>query len=211
MQVMILFAVLVLTYLMVIAKRVPALIRSFRFQSFFLFLATLLAAFKEKQVELYFVSGLIILVKVFLIPHFLNLMSRRIKIDENLGLLVNPQLSLLVALALTYSSWALSRNLGFSQGALGLAAVSVAFSVIFIGAFLMISRMRAFTQVVGILVMENGIFIFASAVSGGIRFFVEIAVFFDVFISVIIMGVFVYRINKLFTHIDVNKLAQLKG
>jgi hydrogenase-4 membrane subunit HyfE len=40
---------------------------------------------------------------------------------------------------------------------------------------------------------------------------VEIAVFFDVFVSVIIMGLFVYCINRLFTHIDVNKLSRLKG
>jgi len=59
--------------------------------------------------------------------------------------------------------------------------------------------------------MENGIFLFASAVTGGMPFFVEIAIFLDVFISVLIMGIFVYRINKLFTHIDVNKLSQLKG
>ncbi len=211
MQVIILFAILVLTYLMVIAKRIPALIRGFRFQSLFLFLATSLAAFKEDQIELYFVSGLILLVKFFLIPRFLNLTVRRIKVDENLGLLVNPQLSLICALTLTYCSWALSGNLGFGQRSLQLAAVSVAFAVIFIGAFLMVSRMKAFTQVIGILVMENGIFLFASAVTGGMPFFVEIAVFFDVFISVLIMGVFVYRINKLFTHIDVNKLSQLKG
>ncbi|MFA5275392.1 MAG: hypothetical protein WC417_00660 [Candidatus Omnitrophota bacterium] len=211
MQVMILFAVLVLTYLMVIAKRIPALIRGFRYQSFFLFLATLLAAFNEKQVDLYLVSGLIILIKVFLIPYFLNRTAKKINVDENLGLFVNSQLSLCSALMLTYCSWMLSGNLGFGRGSLQLAAVSVALSVIFIGAFLMISRMKAFAQVIGILVMENGIFLFASSVSGGMPFFVEIAIFFDVFISVIIMGIFVFRINKLFTHIDVNKLSQLKG
>jgi hydrogenase-4 component E len=75
----------------------------------------------------------------------------------------------------------------------------------------MVSRMKAFTQVVGILAMENGVFLFASAVSGGMPFFAEIAVFFDVFISVIIMGIFVFRINKLFTHIDVDKLTRLRG
>jgi hydrogenase-4 component E len=71
--------------------------------------------------------------------------------------------------------------------------------------------MKAFTQVVGILVMENGIFLFASSVSGGMPFFAEIAIFFDVFISVVIMGIFVFRINSLFTHIDVNRLSRLKG
>ncbi len=211
MQGIILFLLLASTYLMVIAKRMPALIRSFRYQSFFLFLVTFLAAFNEKVIELYVVSGMIILVKVFLIPYFLNLTAKKINLDENLGLFVNSQLSLVLALIFTYYSWVLSVNLGFGQGSLQSVAVTVAFSVIFIGAFMMISRMKAFTQVVGILIMENGIFLFASSASGGMPFFAEIAIFFDIFISVVIMGIFVFRINKLFTHIDVNKLSRLKG
>ncbi len=211
MQGIILFLLLASTYLMVIAKRMPALISSFRYQSFFLFLITFWAAFNEKEIELYVVSGMILLVKVFLIPYFLNLTAKKINLDENLGLFVNSQLSLVLALIFTYYSWVLSVNLGFVQVILQSVAVTVAFSVIFIGAFMMISRMKAFTQVVGILIMENGIFLFASSVSGGMPFFAEIAIFFDIFISVVIMGIFVFRINKLFTHIDVNKLSRLKG
>jgi hydrogenase-4 component E len=75
----------------------------------------------------------------------------------------------------------------------------------------MISRITALAQIIGLLVMENGLFLLASAVSGGMPFFVEIAIFFDVFVSVVIMGFFIYRINKFFTHIDVNKLSNLKG
>ena len=205
-----LFAILTSTYLMVIAKRVPALIRSFRYQSFFLFLVTLAAGFTEKHVDFYFVALLILILKVCVIPALLNLTAKRIKVDENLGLFVNSQLSLIIALVLSYCSWIFSRSLGFGQYH-KLLAITVAFSVLFIGAFLMISRMKAFTQVAGLLVMENGIFLFALSVSGGMPFFVEIAIFLDVFVSVIIMGLFVFRINKLFTHIDVTKLSRLKG
>lgn len=88
-------------------------------------------------------------------------------------------------------------------------AVSVA--VILIGIFIMVFRMKALSHVLGILTMENGLFLSASIVSGGLPFFVEIAIFFDIFVCVIIMGVFVYKINKVFTHIDVDKLSELKG
>ncbi|MCK9431956.1 MAG: hypothetical protein PHN16_05115 [Candidatus Omnitrophica bacterium] len=211
MQGIILFLFLISTYLMVVAKRMRALIRAFRYQSFFLFLATLAAAFSEKQGELFVVSGMILLIKVWLIPYYLEKTAQKIKVEGNLGLFVNSQLSLILALVLTYCSWALSRGLGFGDGRMESAAVTVALCGVFIGAFLMVSRMKAFTQVVGILAMENGVFLFASAVSGGMPFFAEIAVFFDVFISVIIMGIFVFRINKLFTHIDVDKLTRLRG
>ncbi len=210
MRQILLFGILTSTYLMCIAKRMPALVRSFRYQSFFIFLITLAAGFSEKRIDYYFVALLILVLKVFIIPALLNLTARRINVDENLGLFVNAQLSLVAALVLSYCSWVFSRGLGFGQYH-KLLAMTVAFAVIFIGAFLMISRMKALTQVVGLLVMENGVFILASSVSGGMPFFVEIAIFLDVFVSVIIMGLFVFRINKLFTHIDVTKLSRLKG
>ncbi len=207
---LILFGILAATYLLVIVKRMPALIQGFRYQSFFIFLITLIAGLTENQPGLLIVALLILALKVFIIPFVLNSIAKKISVDENLGLLINAQLSLVVALLLTYFSWVFSGMLGFNNGHISIA-ITVAFSVIFIGGFLMISRMKAFTQVLGLLIMENGIFLFASFLSGGMPFFVEIAIFLDVFVSVIIMGLFVYRINKLFTHIDVNKLSRLRG
>lgn len=211
MDLIILFIILASTYLMVMAKRMPALIRSFRCQSFFLFLAALFSAFAEKHIDLYFVAGLILVLKVFAIPYFLNLIAKKVKVNENIGLFINSQLSLVLSLLITYCSWLLTKNILSQRGGLEIAGGTVAFSVLIMGIFLMIFRMKALTQIIGLLVMENGIFLLASSVSGGMPFFVEIAIFFDVFVSVVIMGFFVYRINKLFTHIDVNKLSRLKG
>jgi hydrogenase-4 component E len=128
-----------------------------------------------------------------------------------LGLFINPQLSLIWALGFTYLSWVFSAHLIGQTDALRVILLAVAFFVVLAGIFLMIFRMTALAQIIGLLVMENGIFLLAAMVSGGMPFFVEIAVFFDVFVSVLIMGFFVYRINKFFTHIDVNKLSRLKG
>lgn len=210
MQGMILFAVLGSTYLMVIAKRIPALIRGFRYQSFCLCALTLLIAFRHSQLELFFIAGLLFVLKVALIPHLLYRIIKRIKADEGLGLFINPQLSLLLVLVFTYLSWIFAGRLIPGREILA-GILTIAFLVVLTGFFLMIFRMTALAQVIGLLVMENGLFLLASVVSGGMPFFVEIAIFFDVFMSVLIMGIFVYRISKLFTHIDVNKLANLKG
>jgi hydrogenase-4 component E len=211
MQIMILFGVLASTYLMVIAKRTPALIRSFRYQSLFLFLATLLLAVRERQIDLYVVAGLLFVLKVSLIPLFLYRIINRIKANGDLGLFINAQLSLLWALVFTYLSWVFTVYwIAPADRSLSIL-LCVAFFVVLAGIFLMIFRMTALAQIIGLLVMENGLFLLASSVSGGMPFFVEIAIFFDVFVSVLIMGFFVYRINKLFTHIDVNKLSRLKG
>jgi len=211
MQAIILFGILAATYLMVIAKRGPALIRAFRYQSFCLFALTFIIALREHQIDLYIISGLLFALKVCLIPYLLYRIISRIKANEGLGLFVNAQLSLLWALVFTYLAWIFTTRLIAPGNTAQASMLAIAFFVVLAGIFLMIFRMTALAQVVGLLVMENGLFLLASTVSGGMPFFVEIAIFFDVFISVIIMGFFVYRINKFFTHIDVNKLSRLKG
>lgn len=211
MQSIIIFAVLISTYLMVIAKRTPALIRSFRYQSFCLFLATFIVALGERQLDLYIVAGLLLILKVIFIPQLLYRTIKKIKADEDLGLFINPQLSLFWALGFTYLSWLFSTHLIAPGNPAKAVMLAIVFFVVLAGIFLMIFRMTALAQIVGLLVMENGIFLLAAMVSGGMPFFIEIAIFFDVFVSVLIMGFFVYRINKFFTHIDVNKLSRLKG
>lgn len=197
--------------MLVLATRMPALVRYFRYQSFFLFLATLGLALEEHQLSLYVVAGLVFVIKVIVIPVFLKLTMEKIQVKDDLGLIVNVQISLLLALIFTGVSWLFSKQL-IEPYSIALAIIpAVAFFVTLTGMFLMICRLTALAQIVGLLVMENGIFLLAAAVLGGMPFFVEIAIFFDVFVSVMIMGFFVYRINKLFTHIDVNKLSRLRG
>jgi len=211
MQALFLIGILAFSYAMVISKRMPALVRSFRYQSFFLFLLALSAAIKEGNPQVYIVAGLLFLLKVIAIPILLLRIVKKIKTGDNLGLFINSQLSLIIALVFTYFAWIFATVLAPQGVPAQHIILMVAFTVAFSGLLLMMFRMKALAQIIGLLVMENGIFLFALSVSGGMPFFVEIAVFFDVFVSVIILGVFVYRINKLFTHIDVNKLSRLKG
>ena len=196
---------------MVIAKRMSALVRSFRYQSFCLFALTFMMAQEEHRPDLYIIAGLLFVLKVSLIPYLLYRIIRRIKANEDLGLFINPQLSLVWALAFTCLSWIFTVNFIAPINEIQTGILAIAFFIVLTGLFLMIFRMTALAQIIGLLAMENGLFLLASTVSGGMPFFVEIAIFFDVFVSVLIMGFFVYRINKLFTHIDVNKLSRLKG
>jgi len=200
-----------MTYFMVVAKRLAGLISSFRLQSFFLFLLTLMMAIEEKGAVLYIVAGLIFIVKVYLIPMFLRHVAKRIKTNENLGLFINPQLSLFAALGLTYLSYLFTFKVFPLADKVQSASFALSLCVTLVGLFIMIFRMKALTQIIGLMVMENGLFLSAAAVSRGMPFLVEIAIFLDVLVSVIILGVFVYRINALFTHIDVSKLKHLKG
>ena len=200
-----LFCIIMMAFAMVAAKRVTALINGFRVQSFFLFLLMFVLAYRSDSTELYIVATLLFLIKVILIPRSLHRTVERIKVNEDLGLSANPAVSIFAAMILTYLAYA------FTGMITGIPAFFVSISITLIGVFIMIFRMKALAQIVGLLVMENGIFLAAASISGGMPFIVEIAIFFDVFLAVIILGIFVYKINSLFTHIDVDKLTELKG
>ncbi len=202
---------LVATFLLVVAKRITALIRSFRIQAIFLSLYTLYMGLSHRHLEMFIVCGLIFVLKAIVIPFVLLRIIRRINVEEDLGLLVNPQLSLIIALGFTYLSYLFAHNAMVFTDPVESAALAISITAVCIGFFIMVSRMKAIAQIIGLLVMENGIFLAASAISGGMPFFVEIAFFFDIFVFVIIIEVFVYKVNRLFTHIDTSKMKSLKG
>jgi len=211
MTLFLLTGIMILTYAMLVCHRIPALIQNFRLQSLLLFLVTLDFAMRQKEASIFVIAGLLLLVKVMLIPSFLSHLVKKIRVDERLGLFLNPLLSLIVALFLTWGAAVFCAWVLGGVPANVFSAFVVSITVVLVGFFIMVFRMKALTQIVGLLVMENGIFLLASSMAGGMPFFVEIAIAFDVFVCAIITGIFMYRINKVFTHIEVHRLTDLKG
>ena len=78
-----LMGILLSTYAMAAAKRIPALVGCFRAQSLLLFMVTFGFALQEKEPRLFVVAGLLFLMKVFLVPAFLNKLVKKIKVAEN--------------------------------------------------------------------------------------------------------------------------------
>ena len=208
---LLMFAMLFVTFSMIIAKRITAVINGFMWQSLLMFLAMLYLAFVSGNSELFALSALVLAVKVVFIPYYLRKITTEMNADQNMGLILNPFLSLLTGIGLTYLSYAFAGYVFETQVPADKLMPTISVSIIALGLFLMIFRMKALSQIIGLLVMENGIFLLASWTSGGMPFIVELAVFFDLFVLVIIVGAFIYRINRLFTHIDVSKLTELKG
>ncbi len=90
-------------------------------------------------------------------------------------------------------------------------ALAASVALILTGAFLMVSRNKALMQMLGLLVLENGIFLAALTTTFGMPLVIEIGVFFDVLIGLLLMGIFAFRIRDTFDHLDVSKLRRLRG
>ena len=88
--------------------------------------------------------------------------------------------------------------------------VPVAFATLLTGLLVLISRSKAVTQVVGYLMLENGVFLFGLTLVRRIAFLVEVGVLLDVFVAVFIMGIVVFHINREFDSISAANLVELR-
>ena len=79
------------------------------------------------------------------------------------------------------------------------------------GLFVIVARRTALMQVLGFLVLENGIYTFGVGRAGDMPFLVELGVLLDLFVAVFVMGITIYHINREFDHIDTDRLDSLKG
>ena len=75
---------------------------------------------------------------------------------------------------------------------------------------MMLTRRLALSQIVGFLILENGVFLFALTQTEGLPLLIELAVFVDILGAVMIAGVLIFQIKKSFEHIDVSRLTDLK-
>jgi hydrogenase-4 component E len=83
-------------------------------------------------------------------------------------------------------------------------------TLVLFGLLVLVARAQAVTQVVGYLMLENGIFLFGLLLTRKMPFLVETGILLDVFVAVFIMGIMVYRIQQAFDHMDTHNLAALR-
>ncbi len=88
--------------------------------------------------------------------------------------------------------------------------VPTALSTVWAGLLLVVSRKKAVNQVLGFLLLENGVFVFGLLLSGFMPLMVEAGVLLDLFAAVFVMGIVMFHINREFSSLDTEKLSALK-
>jgi hydrogenase-4 component E len=188
----------------------PAYIEAFALQSFFLMLCILTVAIYSQDWELYLVAILLCALKVVFIPKVLHRARRYVGADIEIRPFINIPMSVLLAGVLTLFAYAVSEPVVALTDLPTRSSIPLALAVVFVGLFIIVSRRSALTQIVGFLVMENGIALLAALATFGIPLIVELGVFLDLFLGFLVMQVFLYRIRETFATIDVDQLRNLK-
>lgn len=196
--------------LLAVARRISTSILLFSLQSAVITAEVLATAFQERLPEAYIVGALVLIIKVILIPRAFFSLTKRLRTVRDVKASTSPAQSVFVVAAIIYLSYAAVHSYGQAVHVPD-DALAAAVSLILTGAFLMVSRKKALMQMLGLLVLENGIFLAALITTFGMPLVIEIGIFFDILIGLLLMGIFTFRISDTFEHLDVSKLRRLRG
>jgi hydrogenase-4 component E len=145
-----------------------------------------------------------ILVKAVVIPAFLLWAIREASVRREIEPLIGFNLSLALGAAAIALSFGIAKRLPLPEIQSHLL-VPVALSTVIIGLLILTTRSKALTQVVGYLILENGIYIFGLSQAERVPFLVEAGVLLDIFV-----GIVVFHINREFDSLDSARLTELK-
>ncbi len=208
-------AILISGFILVAGKRVDSYIKTFRLQSVLLAIVAALIGIHNIYLygdwEIMAVGLITVAIKVLYIPYLLKKTILKVEYKVEKDFFLNIPISILICSGLVILAYFTITHIeDFQNGYLNIYLAN-ALAVVLIGLFFMISRKKAIGQIIGFLVIENGLFTAAVLSTEGMPMIVELGIFFDLLTAVLIMGILVFRINENFETIDLDKLKNLRG
>ena len=153
-----------------------------------------------------------LLIKGVLIPGFMYTAVKKVKIQREIEPIIGYHASLFAGLIFILGSTFVANRLHLSLPAEKVLLMITAITTLAAGLFLIMSRHKAITQVIGYLMMENGIYMVGTALAQAnhTQYVVEFGVLLDLLVGVMIMGIILYSINSSYDDVDTTLLRQLK-
>ncbi len=156
--------------------------------------------------------GLVLLaLKAFAIPSLLLRALRQADVHHEVEPFVSQHVTLALATALVGISFWLATVLVLPRPAPSAAVVPGALSTLLVGFLILVTRRQAITQVLGYLMLENGVFMFGQILIRDLPFAAELAILLDLLVGVLVMGIAIHHISREFEHIDTERLSRLRG
>lgn len=200
---------LVLTNMLLLgSSSLRTCIRSVAIQGILLGVLTLSLHGYHFSLRLVFLATMSMILKGLVFPKMLTWTLREAEIRREVEPFIGFVTSLLSGVALLVISLWISHRIPLPTTSN--LALPIAFFMIFVGLFVIVSRRQAISQVLGYLIMENGIYFFGVAFFLETSFWIELGILLDVFVGVFVMGIAIFHINREFDHIDTERLSTLK-
>jgi len=191
-------------------RNLAAIVRLLAVQGAALATLAALQAAHQSSGELLAVAAGVGLLKAGVLPSVLRRVLARSGEARQAEPGVNVAASLLTAAALILLAYAVSRPLVSLAPSPAIHAVPVGLAVVFIGFFVLVTRRRAVSQVVGFLMLDNGIAATAFLTTAGVPLVVELAISLDVLLAVLVLQVLAARMQAVFGGTDLDELRELR-
>jgi hydrogenase-4 component E len=153
-----------------------------------------------------------LVIKSFIIPKVLIYVTRKLEIEFKLE--TNPYVSIrasvIVSALLVALSYFLTQQIPFKSDQIVNAYLPVSMAQFFIGLFVLVNRRTVLSQVVGLLIIENGLFLFTMALTHGVSLLIEVGIFVDILVGIVISSILLFRISRTFDSLDVGNLENLR-
>ncbi len=149
------------------------------------------------------------LVKGVSLPMLLSYAVRKARTRREVEPIVSFQISRIIVFLMAAGGFAVAHFLDIQNTSASSFVIPVAFTTMGTGCLLISARKKAITQVLGFLVLENGISLFGSQLLIEYSLVVELGILLDVFALVFILGIAIFQINRTFASTDTDKLNHL--
>ncbi|HZY04996.1 MAG TPA: hydrogenase [Anaeromyxobacteraceae bacterium] len=203
--------VVLVDFYLLASSRLPAATRAVALQGAVLSAPPLLLAGGGHDPEhMLLLSAGALLVKAVLIPWLMFRAIRETAVRREVEPFVTPVTSMVLGAAGVAAAFALSRSLPLPSGGQHPFLVPTALGTVWVGLLLMVSRKEAVSQVLGFLVLENGVFLFGLLLSDVMPVMVEAGVLLDLLAAVFVMGIVMFDIQRELASLDTQKLQRLR-
>ena len=196
--------------LMLWRRELVAIVRLLVVQGVLLAALAVLLGVREHSIELYLVAVGVLVLKAVVLPGVLHRVLRDSGEAREAEPLVNVTSSLLAAALLTLVAYAVSRPLVALAPSATTRALPVGLAVVFLGFFVLVTRRHALSQVVGFLLLDNGIAATAFLATSGVPLVVELGGSLDLLLLVLVLQVLAARMRLTFGRTDMDELQELR-
>ena len=172
--------------------------------------ALTLAVHRGVDLEVALVAAGALILKAMVIPALLHRAMRDVSMRRELEPLIGFIPTLLLGAAGTGASLMFARTLPLAPEHVGSLLIPASLATVLTGFLLLITRRKAITQVVGYLILENGIFIMGLTLLEAMPFAVEFGALLDLLVGIFVMGIMINHINREFSSMDTSRLSALK-
>jgi len=181
-------------------------------QSVVLSFAAAVAAYAFANPELWILAAATLAIKGIAIPVAARrLLIRRLDLKRDAALSTGLSTSLIAGGGLTAFAYLVTRPQLLPHGVVAAAVVPLSTAVILLGALAMVVRRHTVAQLIGWLIVENGVFLGAITLVATFPFIVEAGIFLDVVAGVLIMLVFVSGLTRQLASASAPELRELQG